>query len=59
MIAELSERKKNFRMKIIDSIIEFGIDPSIIKIHPEDYFDANRNQLIELGYDVNDYYLYI
>ena len=35
------------------SLIEFGIDPSIIKIHPEDYFDANRNQLIELGYDVD------
>ena len=35
------------------SLIEFGIDLSIIKIHPEDYFDANRNQLIELGYDVD------
>ena len=35
------------------SLIEFGIDPSIIKIHPEDYFDANRNQLVELGYDVD------
>jgi len=34
-------------------LIEFGIDPSIIKIHPDDYFDANRDQLIELGYEVD------
>ena len=32
-------------------LIELGIDPNIIKIHPDDYLDANITQLIELGYD--------
>ena len=32
-------------------LIELGIDPSIIKIHPDDILDSNIEQLIELGYE--------
>ena len=32
-------------------LIESGIDPSIIKIHPDDILDSNIEQLIELGYE--------
>ena len=32
-------------------LIELGIDPGIIKIHPDDILDSNIEQLIELGYE--------
>ena len=31
-------------------LIELGIDPGIIKIHPDDILDSNIELLIELGY---------